>query len=97
MATRSEKSAEAVVVAGLGRRAKRAGEWIVVSLGNATHQKPERSGPANRRSGESARLGVGDEAGLGRYEPRDSGKALLDRALCRENMVATWKRVEANR
>lgn len=66
-------------------------------LGNATHQKPEASGPANRRSGESARLGVGDEAGLGRHEPRDSGKALLDRALRRENMVAAWKRVKANR
>ncbi len=40
---------------------------------------------------------MGDEAGLGRHEPRDSGKALLDRALRRENMVAAWKRVKANR
>lgn len=40
---------------------------------------------------------MGDEAGLGRHEPRDSGKALLDRALCRENMVMAWKRVRANR
>lgn len=68
-----------------------------MSLGNATHQKPEASGPASRRRGESAGLGVGDEAGLGRHEPKDSGKALLDRALCRENMVAAWKRVKANR
>ena len=97
MATRNEKSAEVVVVAGSGRRAKRAGEWIVVALGNATHQKPEASGPANRRRGESARLGVGDEAGLGRHEPRDLGTALLDRALCRENMVMAWKRVKANK
>lgn len=66
-------------------------------LGNAMHQKPETSGPANRRSGESARPGVGDEAGLGRHEPRDLGKALLDRALRRENMVMAWKRVKANR
>ena len=66
-------------------------------LGNATHQKPEASGPANRRRGESARLGVGDEAGLGRHGPRDLGTALLDRALCRENMVLAWKRVKANR
>lgn len=66
-------------------------------LGNATHQKPDVSGPAHRCSGESAVLGVGDEAGLGRHEPRDLGKALLDRALRRENMVAAWKRVKANR
>jgi RNA-directed DNA polymerase len=39
---------------------------------------------------------VGDEAGLDRYEPGDSGKALLERALRRENMVLAWKRVKAN-
>ena len=94
---RSEKSAEAVVVAYLERRAKRAGEWIDVSLGNAKHQTPERSGPANTRSGEAARRSAGDEAGLGGHEPRDSGTAPLIAALTRENMVLAWKRVKANK
>jgi RNA-directed DNA polymerase len=39
---------------------------------------------------------VGDEAGLDRRESGDSGKALLERALRRENMVKAWKRVKAN-
>ena len=68
-----------------------------MSLGNARHQKPKTSGPANRRRGESAKPDAGDEARLGRHESRDSGEALLDRALCRENMVMAWKRVKANR
>ena len=67
-----------------------------MAFGNAQHQKPETSGPTHRRSGEPARLGVGDEAGLDRYGARDSGKGLLERALRRENMVMAWKRVKAN-
>lgn len=62
------------------------------------HQKPGQPGPLNTRSGEAARRGGGDEAGLGQqHEPRDSGSALLEAALKRENMALAWKRVKANR
>lgn len=42
--SRSEKSAEAVVAAGRGRRAERVGGWKVVSLERAVHQKPVSAG-----------------------------------------------------
>ncbi|MGH8306150.1 MAG: reverse transcriptase domain-containing protein, partial [Steroidobacteraceae bacterium] len=42
-------------------------------------------------------MDVDDEALLGRHETRDSGKALLEAALTRENMVKAWKRVKANK
>ena len=68
-----------------------------MSLGNARHQKSGNPGPSQRRSGEAARRGAGDEARLGRHEPGNSGKALLEAALTRENMVMAWKRVKANK
>jgi group II intron reverse transcriptase/maturase len=61
------------------------------------HQKPGKPGPVVTRSGEAARRSAGDEAPLGRHEPRRSGSALLEAALVRENLMAAWKRVKANR
>ena len=41
---RSEKSAEAIVAAGMGRRAERVGGPKAMSLGRAVHQMPGRPG-----------------------------------------------------
>lgn len=68
-----------------------------MSVDGAMHQKPGRPGPAVPRSGEAARRDAGDEASLGRHEPRRSGSALLEAALKRENLLAAWKRVKVNR
>lgn len=73
------------------------GERIDVLLGEAMHQKPGQPGPVITCSGEAARCGVGDEAERGQHEPRDSGSALLEAALKRENVVKAWKRVKANK
>ena len=95
---RSEKSAEAVVAAGRGRRAERVGEPTAMSLDRARHQKsgqPERTG---MRTGE-ARLGLGrDEARPVQQGREGSGRAdLLEQALASANLVQAWKRVKANR
>ena len=42
-------------------------------------------------------MGVDDEAVLGRHETGNSGKALLEAALTRENLVKAWKRVKTNK
>ena len=95
---RSEKSAEAIIAAGRGRRAERVGEPTAMSLDRAGHQKsgqPERTG---RKTGE-ARPGPGrDEARKVRQGREGSGRAdLLEQALASANMVLAWKRVKANR
>lgn len=68
-----------------------------MSLGTARHQKLAPAGSTNYRGSEAAQMDVDDEALLGRHETRDSGKALLEAALTRENMVKAWKRVKANK
>lgn len=69
-----------------------------MSLGRATHRKPEESGRAARGSGE-ARLGNGrDEARMARQGTEGLGPAgLLVQALASADMVLAWKRVKANR
>ena len=83
---RSKKSAEAIVAA--RRRAEREGELKGMSLGNASHQKPEQSGRTVRRRGE-AESGTGrDEAGSARRDREGSGRGdLLGQALAKENLV----------
>jgi RNA-directed DNA polymerase len=96
--SRSEKSAEAVVAANPGRRAEREGERRAVSLERVTHQKPEESGRTKQGRGEAS-VGIGrGEARSARDETERSGRDdLLVQALARENLVAAWKRVKANR
>lgn len=68
-----------------------------MSLGGATHQKPGQPGRTERGQGE-ALLGIGrDEAPLARQESEGLGRDLLTQVLARENLVAAWKRVKANR
>ena len=94
--SRSEKSAEAIVV--VRRRAEREGEPTAMSLGPARHQKPGQPGRTVGGEGEARPEAFRDEAGLARHEPEGSGRAsLLGQALARGNLVLAWKRVKANR
>jgi RNA-directed DNA polymerase len=69
-----------------------------MSLGEATHQKPGKPGRAVARRGEAASEAVSDEAALARHAQTDWGASdLLGQALARENMVAAWKHVKANK
>ena len=61
------------------------------------HQKSKTLGPTAKVSGEAARVVVGDETKWVSSEAMNSGTALLEAALTRENMVRAWKRVKANK
>ena len=61
------------------------------------HQKFRFLEPTAKVSGEAARVAVGDETKWVSSEATNSGTALLEAALTRENMVKAWKRVKANK
>ena len=61
------------------------------------HQKSRFLEPTAKVSGEAARVAVGDETKWVSSEVMNSGTALLEAALTRENMVKAWKRVKANK
>ena len=93
----SEKSAEAVVAA-VRRRAERGGQSRDTPLGEAVRQKPGQPGRTGAARGEAAREAVSDEAALARTGSTDCGvDDLLAQALTRENLLAAWKRVKANK
>ncbi|MDE2607513.1 MAG: group II intron reverse transcriptase/maturase [Burkholderiales bacterium] len=95
---RSEKSAEAVVVGGNRRRAEREGQPRDESLGQAGRQKPGQPGGTVARCGEAAQQAVTDEAKPARSAQTGWGADdLLGQALSRENVLAAWKRVKANK
>ena len=77
METRSEKSAEAVVAAGMGRRAEREGVFYAMSMREALRQMPERSGRVPVAGGEADRASASDEATRPRHETGNIGSALL--------------------
>ena len=96
--SRGEKSAEAVVAAGCGRRAERVGGPKAVSLERAVHQKPASAGRNAGGRGEAEAEVVRDEARPTRFETGGSGgDDLLAQALARASLVMAWKRVKANR
>jgi RNA-directed DNA polymerase len=96
--SRSEKSAEAVVAAGTGRRAEREGEPTAMPLGSARHQKPAQAGRHVEGGGEAEPGAWRDEARTARHGSEGLGRgSLLAQALASANMVAAWKRVKANR
>lgn len=72
--------------------------WNPVTLERAWHQKPEKTGRAERGQGEAlaeaargeARAAGDGQEGLGR-------EGLLTQVLSRENLVVAWKRVKANK
>lgn len=66
-------------------------------IGEAMHQKPRPTGPAKSGRDEVAGRVAGDEAERTQSEPTNSGMALLEAALTRENMLKAWKRVKANK
>ena len=95
--SRSEKSAEAVVAAGRGRRAERGEVFEAMSMLNAPRQMSapvERAGVAH---GEAGRDPVSDEASNPRHDTESTGSALLQAALTRENLRQALKRVRANK
>jgi RNA-directed DNA polymerase len=61
------------------------------------HQKSKTSGPTANVSGEAAGVAVGDETKWVSSDLMNSGTALLEAALTRENMAKAWKRVKANK
>ena len=97
MGTRSEKSAEAVVAAGKGRRAERGEVFETMSMLNATRQMPATAGRVGVAHGEAGRNPVSDEAANPRRDTEDTGSALLQAALTRENLRQAWKRVKVNK
>lgn len=95
---RSEKSAEVVVAAGMGRRAERVGEPKAVVLERAVHQKSAKAERDARRRGEAEPGASRDEARSVHDETGSPGRdGLLGQALARANLVKAWKRVKANR
>jgi RNA-directed DNA polymerase len=61
------------------------------------HQKSKTTESTAKASGEAARVAVDDETKWVSIEAMNSGMALLEAALTRENMVKAWKRVKANK
>ena len=60
-------------------------------------RSPKHRGQQPRLAVEAARVVVGDETKWVSSEAMNSGTALLEAALTRENMVKGWKRVKANK
>lgn len=63
----------------------------------ALRQMPARAGRAGVARGEAAGDPVSDEAGRPRHATEDTGSALLQAALTRENLQRAFKRVRANK
>ena len=63
----------------------------------AKRQMPAQAGRAGEARGEAARDPVSDEASCPRHETGDTGSALLQAALTRENLRRAFKRVRANK
>ena len=97
METRSEKSAEAVVVASKGRRAERGEVFETMLMLNARRQKSVQAERAGVVHGEAVRDRVSDEAGDPRHDTESIGPVLLQAVLARENLQQAWKRVKANK
>ena len=94
---RSEKSAEAVVAAGMGRRAERGEVFKAMSMQEAPRQMFAQAKRVGGVHGEAAHEPTSDEADCPRRATKDTGSALLEAALTRENLQRAWKRVKANK
>jgi group II intron reverse transcriptase/maturase len=68
-----------------------------MSMQQAKRQMPAQAGRAGEARGEAARDPVSDEASCPRHETGDTGSALLQAALTRENLQRALKRVRANK
>ena len=85
----SEKSAEAVVAAGLGRRVERVGGPTAMSLGGAVHQKP---GQPGRKAGGQGEAKPSPKRCVMKHGRRDMKlKAQGETACsCRRSRARTW-------
>lgn len=68
-----------------------------MSMWQALRQMPVQTGRAGVARGEAARVPVSDEACRPRHESGNTGSALLEAALTRENLKQAFKRVRANK
>ena len=68
-----------------------------MSMWQALRQMPGQTGRAGVARGEAARVPVSDEACCPRHESGNTGSALLEAALTRENLKRAFKRVRANK
>lgn len=68
-----------------------------MSMRHARRQKPAQAGCAGATDGEAGRVSARDEAGCPRQDKEDTGSALLQAALTRENLQRAFKRVRANK
>ena len=68
-----------------------------MSMRQVLRQMPVQTGRAGIARGEAARVPVSDEACCPRHESGDTGSALLEAALTRENLKQAFKRVRANK
>jgi RNA-directed DNA polymerase len=93
--SRSEKSAEVVVVAGTGRRAEREGALNAMSMVGVRHQMSALAERVAVKRGEAPSKAPSDETPDTRHATSDAGQALLEQVLARENMRRAWKRVKA--
>ncbi len=74
---RSESSAEAIVAAYTGRRAKREGKLEDMLLECAMHQMPGQLGRANGGKGEARLAAVSDEARLAYHKQESLGRGAI--------------------
>jgi RNA-directed DNA polymerase len=63
----------------------------------ALRQMPAQAGRTVKARGEAGRVSVSDEACGSRHETQNTGSALLDAALTRENLKQALKRVRSNK
>jgi len=68
-----------------------------MSMRQAMRQMPVQAGRMGNARGEAARIPVSDEACCPRHTCGDTGSALLEAALTRENLKQAFKRVRANK
>ena len=68
-----------------------------MSMLNAMRQMPATAGRMGVAHGEARRDPISDEAANPRRDTEDTGSALLQAALTRENLQQAWKRVKANK
>lgn len=99
VSSRSEKSAEAVIVggeaAGEGPNAEECSDDM--AMRKAPRQIPVQARRFGVGRGEAVSGSSSDEACRPRHEPGSTGSALLLAALARENLQRAWKRVRSNK
>ena len=81
----AQKSAQAIVAADKGRRAKRGEVFETMSMLNARRQKSAQAERAGSAHGEAGRDAVSDEANSPRRDHEHTGSARLQAALTRDS------------